>query len=157
MAEFVEVVFEKAAEKRIFQLLTLLINNSGQVMDWECSENIILFEEGRLSEAALNKIFDFGGDIGLSINVHSMRLDRVILPEVMIRLVKYGNEYDVEFSFDRDGVESFDPLIADLHAFAMEVGANFDMAAYYAGMEPASDEETRYFTNNELGPLKALG
>ncbi len=39
-------------------------------------------------------------------------------------------------------------------AFSKEVAKEFEFGNCYFGMEPASDESTRFFTNDVLGPLK---
>ncbi len=137
------------------QLLNLLIESTENVVCFQCSEKIVLFVNGELSEKALNQLFDFGGNVSVIINLHAIKLDGIILPNVQLRLVKYGNEYDIDFNFDYNELRNIDmtALIDNLHAHAKNIALELGITSFYGGIEPASDEDTRYFTNEEKGPL----
>jgi hypothetical protein len=39
-----------------------------------------------------------------------------------------------------------------LHQYAMQLSQRYHLDRYYAGLDPASDEETRFFTGTVRGP-----
>ncbi|WP_409523500.1 hypothetical protein [Nitrincola sp. MINF-07-Sa-05] len=157
MTNLVEVVFESVDEGCIIQFFLMLIQGSKKISGYQCSENIPMFTEGELSEEELSRFLDFNGDASILINADDVKLGDVFLPNIQLRLVKYGCEYDVDFNFNCDEIEnvSMGALINGIHSYAKSLALEFGISSYYGGMEPASDEETRYFTNEEVGPLIA--
>jgi len=79
----------------------------------------------------------------------------VVLVNVHLRVLRYGGDvYDVELNFIPGIAECDFPavLMASLHKFAIRLGEANEVDNYYAGIEPASDEETRFFTGMGRGP-----
>lgn len=157
MTNLVEVVFESVDESCIAQLFIMLIQSSKRVSEIQCSENISIFENGELSEEELGHFLGLNGDAVIFVNASDVMLGDVVFPNIQFRLVKYGCEYDVDFNFYYDEIEhiSLPALICSVHAYAKGLALKFGISSYYSGMEPASDEETRFFTNEEVGPLVA--
>lgn len=157
MSNLIEIVFERVAKSCVMQLLSLLIYSSEKITSVQCSENIELFLDDKLSEEVLNNLLNIDGDMSVLINMQTMRIGEHVLPNVQLRLVKYGSEYDIDFNFDYNDIKniSMTSLINSLHRHIKKLASEFDVASYYGGMEPASDEDTRYFTNEEVGPLTA--
>lgn len=153
----IEVVLEGVAKSCVKELLALLIQSSENVINAQCSENISLFNKEKLSEKGLNEFMGFDENLTVLINLKTMNICGVILPSVQLRLVKYGDVFDVDFNFDCDDLKtaSLKMLVNSLYAYTASLASDYDISSFYAGMEPASDEETRYFTNDKLGPLSA--
>lgn len=61
----------------------------------------------------------------------------------------------MELNFDIGDLDlSFDAKFVDcLHGFSKSLALTFGISCFYAGMEPASDLETRLFTTDKLGPI----
>lgn len=81
--------------------------------------------------------------------------ERTALNNAHIRVIRYDHDvYDVEVNFIPSGVEGVSPdvLMEELHEFAVRLGTAHGVESYYAGLEPASDEETRFFSGAERGP-----
>lgn len=157
MSSILEVVFEGVAKSSIFHFLAILINNAEKVTDFQCSENILIFESSKLSKEGMNQFLCFEGDASVLINIKAMKLIDIVLPHVQLRLIKYGRHFDIDFNFDQYELEniSMPILLESLHVFAKSLASEFGVHSVYGGMEPASDEDTRYFTNEQLGPLSA--
>lgn len=155
MTNLIEVIFENIAKSSVMQLLALLILSAKNVTEVQCSEDIELSVNGNISDEDFNLLFDFEGDITALINLQSMKIGDIILPNVLLRLVKYGDLYDIDFNFDSNELESINmiQLLTELHGYTKSIVLNCNVESVYAGMEPASDEDTRYFTNHEAGPL----
>ena len=155
MSGLLEVVFENVLKSKVIQLLMMLITASGRIINVQCSEDIELMNEGELDVDSLSSLLSFDGDVSVLFNLNDMKIGSIILPNVLLRLVKYGVRYDIDFSFESEEIENVDmtTLVAELHNHAKEVAKNHNMADFFCGMEPAFDEDTRYFTNECLGPL----
>ena len=155
MSSLFEVVFENVVKSNVIRLLLLLIAGAGRIVNAQCSEDIRLIVAGELDAKALDSVLNFQGDVTLSINLGDLKVGGVILPKVLLRLVKYGEQYDIDFNFDSNELENVDmmSLVTQLHDHAKEIARDNDVDTFFGGMEPASDEDTRYFTNNDFGPL----
>lgn len=155
MSSSLEVVFENVLKSKVIQLLMLLITSSERIIRVQCSEDISLMNERGLDVDSFRSLLGFDGDVSVLLNLNDMKIGSVILPNVLLRLVKYSECYDIDFNFDLEEVENVDmtALVAELHNHAKGVAKNHSMACFFCGMEPASDEDTRYFTNECLGPL----
>lgn len=76
------------------------------------------------------------------------------LEDVSLRLLKAEESIDVELGIDLDNVERLRALEDALFCFAAELAERHAVPRYYAGLEPAADEETRLFTGREKGPFQ---
>lgn len=155
MSSLFEVVFENIVKSNVIRLLTILIEGAGRIDNAQCSEDIKLIAEGKLDITRLISVLNFQGDVTLLINLDDLKIGGVILPRVLLRLVKYGEQYDVDFNFDVNDLEDVRMmyLVTELHVYAKEMARDHDMETFFGGMEPASDESSRYFTNGKLGPV----
>ncbi len=155
MGGLFEILFESVSRSSVFPLLVALLHGTEQIESFFCSENFTMDIAGGLSEEALNQILDFDGDICMSLFMNSLKLDGIVLPNVQIRLIKYGTEFDIEYNFDENELHnsSVPLLINRLHEHAKRLSIEFNVSNYYGGLESALDEDTRYFTNEEKGPL----
>jgi hypothetical protein len=75
------------------------------------------------------------------------------------RILRYEGKYDVEINWDYDLLDNAlaRQWIEAVHERAMETARRYRITQYYAGLEPASDAETRFFTCGSRGPLGAVG
>lgn len=84
--------------------------------------------------------------------------ERMVLRNAHVRVLRYGNVYDVEINFiPREAGYDLNALIEGVHGFAIRVANAHGVSSYFAGIEPACDEDTRYFTGAERGPYGLLG
>lgn len=157
MANLIEIVYENIGKSCVLQLLKLLITNLENIISIECTENPSFFKEGLLSEEGINPFLDFEGDVTVLIKIRSIDLGSIILTNLQLRLLKYEGKYDIEFNFDSNELENTTTtiLVKELHEHAKHIALECGVSDFYCGMEPASDEDTRFFTNDELGPLSA--
>ena len=72
-----------------------------------------------------------------------------------VRLLRYdGDCYDVEINFIPGEAEcASSSVMGAVHEYAKRLAAEHAISTYFAGMEPARDEDTRYFTGGDGGPL----
>lgn len=155
MSSLLEVVFENVLKTKVTQLLMLLVATS-RIVNVQCTEDIELMNEGKLDVNSLSSLLSFDGDVSALVSLNDMNIGSITLPSVLLRLVKYGDHYDIDFNFDSEEVEKIDmtALVEELHHHAKRIAGDHSMPEFFCGMEPASDEDTRYFTNETLGPLE---
>lgn len=89
------------------------------------------------------------------IKLSNLNIAGCIIPSVLLRLVKYEDQYDIDFNFDESDIADVGAaaLMKKLHGYISELGKGYQVRDWFGGIEPASDEDTRYFTGSELGPL----
>jgi hypothetical protein len=93
-------------------------------------------------------------------SVVSAMFQRMTLPgygelkNVAIRVLKSGDRTDVELNVNLSEVERPRAFAEALFLFAARVSELNGAASYYAGLEPAVDEDTRLFTGNKRGPYQ---
>lgn len=155
MSSLFEVVFENVEKSNISQLLMTLVTSAKQIVSTQCSEDIAIIEGGRLSSKILDSALNFEGNLIVLFNLQELKIRGIVLPKVLLRIVKYADQYDIDFSFDESEFKNQNlmSLIPELQSYANELAINYGIRSVFGGMEPASDENTRYFTNKALGPL----
>ncbi len=155
MSELVEVVFENVQKAEVLSLLMQLVSSSGKIIDVHCSEDFNLMDANELDLNSLRSFLDFDGDACALIRLDIMGVGNIALPNILVRLNKYSDNYDIDFNFDLEGVENIEmpALLSELHNHASGIAEHHGLVDFFCGMEPASDEDTRYFTNEKMGPL----
>lgn len=149
MTNLFEVVFEKIEKSCVSQAFFFLIQSAEKLTDTHCSEDIRLFANGELSEHALTNFVGYDGNISVLVKMQAMKLKGIVLPDVQLRLTKYGNEYDIDFNFnfDYDDIEDTSDTISCLYSLSKNLASEFDAACFYGGFEPAEDKDSRIFSN----------
>ncbi|KEQ16547.1 hypothetical protein [Endozoicomonas numazuensis] len=155
MSNFIEVVFENIDKKSVKPLIKLLGDRSYKIIAINCTEDIKNMKKDEISNEALNHFLELNCDASISINAEALVLEELVLPEVFIRVVKYESKYDIDFSFNSNEIEniSISTFINELHECAKNLSYRYCVENVYGGMEPASDEKTRFFTGSKPGPL----
>ena len=65
-----------------------------------------------------------------------------------------GSVYNLEIIFDPEETTcSSAVLVRSLHAYAIQLATSFAVDAFCAGYEPVDDQDIRFFTGSERGPL----
>lgn len=94
------------------------------------------------------------------VNFATIRIGEFVLPalgtitDAAIRVLHVDAAWDVELNFDLDDLAAPELLTSALHEFARTLAERHGVTLYYAGLEPAVDEDTRLFTGLVLGPLR---
>ena len=155
MSSLIEVVFENVAKSVVPQLLMTLVASAKQIISTQCSEDIAIMDGDKLNTNILDSALNFEGNLTVLFNLQELKAGGIVLPKVLLRIIKYADQYDIDFSFDESEVENQNlmSLITELQSYANKLANDYGIRSVFGGMEPASDEETRYFTNEVLGPL----
>lgn len=158
MTNLFEVVFENLVKSSAIRLLLLLISCAERVINVQCSDDIKLPDFGDFDRKTLESVLSFEGDISVFINLDGMSFGSLVLPKVLLRLVKYNDKFDIDFNFDVNELKNtgMTNLAKNLHSHTKDIAREYEIATFFGGMEPASDVDTRYFTNGSMERLAKL-
>lgn len=155
MAGLLEIVFEDVGKDLVLPLLETIISNSESIVGAGCSEGFPVWSNGNIQLDAIRAAIEFDAAVSVFVNVQSLRFTEISVKSALVRIVKYEDIFDLDISFDEDdaGLCSAD-MVIDLFAYSEKTNKQFKFVNCYFGVEPASDETTRFFTNKVLGPIK---
>ena len=150
-----EVVFEVDNRGAAISILGEIFAKAKNVGEINSTFETTQLSSQSFNSASLNSLLSLDGDGCITIKLINVMILEVTIPMLLLRCVKYANQFDVDFSFDLD--PAADALVfftmRNLHSFAIDVANRINIKDFFGGLEPASDIETRYFTNLETGPL----
>lgn len=155
MSDLLEVVLEDVLHSDVCQLFMSFLEQADQITEIQCSEpfkfssgNSLLYDQVRI-------FIDLPDDASLIVKFSSLNIASYMIPSVLLRLVKYGEKYDIDFSFDESDIADLGTieLMKSLYAHISNFSKQYQISDFFGGLEPASDEDTRYFSSNGFGPL----
>lgn len=149
MGQLIELVFESATPATAGALLQDLVSASGGVHAVEVDGNNVPAD---INVARLVSSMGFCATVRLvGFDIPTVG----VVPDVALRLLKTGKDcFDVEFNLDVDDVAQLISLASGLHSLARGLAQRHSVGSYFAGLEPAADEDTRLFTGESLGPFQ---
>ncbi|WP_223481447.1 MULTISPECIES: hypothetical protein [unclassified Pseudomonas] len=155
MAGLLEIVFEDVGKDLVLPLLETIISDSEAIVGAECSEGFPVWSNGNIQLDFIRAAIEFDAAVSIFVNVENLRFTDMSVKSALVRIVKYEDTFDLDISFYENDVGLFSAdMVGDLFAYSKEINKQFKLVNCYFGMEPASDETTRFFTNKVLGPLK---
>lgn len=149
MKEIIEIVFENVNLECTVKFLIEKLAKS-TLRDYQISANsaeIDLTSEKALSDS----ITQFEG--AYYFNFSAFDLNDIPWSGIGVQIYKYDGVYDL--SLDMDEIEINQKIsISDLQKYSESLAEGLKADNYYCGYEPARDEDTRFFTGNQFGPIK---
>ena len=151
----VELVFEEVNRENVSGLLSDIVSMADKIAAVQCTAETTPALDIHLDQRALSSVLHFAGNVSVAVSLHNLRLGDELFPTVLLRLTKYDQNYDLDFSFDTDELECTEicNLIGNLHRAASLFASKHHVQSFFAGIEPASDKHTRFFTCSQPGPL----
>ncbi len=153
MAEIIEILFENVAFNEASNFLTELSFRSD-------IKNIqIVLGDGYSLKDKNSTLLDIGSYFekctggAIHVDIQNVEISNHVLPKVAVQIYKYTNTYDLSIDVDYQELQGLISL-KSLQKWASEVSHRLNSESYFCGLEPASDEDTRFFTNDKLGPLE---
>lgn len=155
MAELIEVVLEDVPKSKVYETIEHILGDAGEVMEVQCSEQIADCDQAELSEKGIKSFLELSEQASILVNVDGLKIGKVTIPSVLLRIVKYEDSVDIDFNFSESDLRDITTadLMSKIHAYVADLGKRYGISHWFGGMEPASDEDTRYFTGDEVGPL----
>jgi len=153
MSNYFEIVFEDVNQRDLEKLLIYLFGSSERVSDINVPEDL----DGRHKNCSHIELAKLVFEVGLSaimVTLHGFSMDgKTKIPSALFRIIKYEDKVDVDFFFESSDHDWVDSVMLSAMKFCKNISTRLGVGKIYAGMEPASDENTRYFTNDRPGPL----
>ena len=130
--------------------------NSKNVLSVSFTDDIDTVDSANLDHELLCSAVDDTESLMIHICVDVFTIGPLNIPDVMFRLLKHDEVFDIDFNFRYDDFKRLGGTspISSLQEGVRKLALDFGAANYYAGMEPASDLDTRFFTNEKFGPLR---
>ncbi|MHA6159944.1 hypothetical protein [Pseudomonas sichuanensis] len=154
MSESYEVVFEQVAMGDLPGVLAHLQASADAVLELTVSEYLGDSGKDGIDKALIEVIIAHASDVCLTAQLHGFQVsEHISLAVVLLRVLKYGGAVDVELSFDTVTPADVEHVMFAMQAYAKALSADFHVTAFFGGLEPAADIESRYFTGDVLGPL----
>jgi hypothetical protein len=154
--ELVELVFDKIPDN----LLNILVANIIQ------SSNILEISHSELGKIAdLHNDQDFiqhlkSGPNPASIFITSTwaSIGKVKIRQPLIRLLRFEQTNEVSIIFSNNDIDKIDSknIIMSLALGAKHLSQISHSDDYYCGYEPATDQKTRFFSKDTIGPLNKI-
>jgi len=154
MTELLEIVFEKVSADALAGILFDIteqghlienceMNGETYIVEWEEVSNVLKFFQGS------------NDDFALTYSANFLFIGDNKIPECQIRVIRGQDFSDLEINFRSNSLTSMDKanIVTELMKFSFELAAKYEIENYYCGLEPAVDEETRFFTKDKVGPL----
>lgn len=149
MEELIEFVFEGVARRNAGALFMHLLSNSAEVITFACTENVA--ESNAATSEVVTAAIVATMDLSVMAKVRALQVGPLLLPNGLLRMVKYDDCFDVDCCFDAGAIKG---QVMILHAAVLNLSERFEARTCFAGLEPASDLNTRFFTDREIGPLR---
>lgn len=149
MAELFEVVLDTVPERSIPPILGLITSNCSVVARVDDSE---IPTDARSVRSVF--LIPPNGDCYI-FKAENLKLCGFDLGVTILRISQTSGVFALDFNFLEGDLDSLRHanFIEKLHKYVSDLGKTHGIGTWYAGMEPAEDEETRYFTDYKLGPL----
>ncbi len=151
MSDLIEIVFENIP----FEILTRLLEDP-YVPKKDLIHCRFSSEKTTIADKALplDLKSEVGGDFDLFMNFKKIETNSFYVPCPSVNIIRRSKVISVCFIFDLDTIIPKTPNLTEaLFTFSKDFSVKYGSLNYYAGIEPAFDEETRFFTNEEFGPI----
>jgi hypothetical protein len=153
VTEIIEIVFERVQLSKIVELLIKMLSNS-TLKDYSISTDSS--EINLHSKENLFNNINQSSDGAFYFNFSDSDLKDIQLSSVGFQIYKYDNVYDLSLYIEEKEIRQ-KVSISDLQKRVESLAEELKATNYYCGYESASDEVTRLFSGNSLGPLKNWG
>ncbi len=150
--ELLEVLLENPDLKKAVSYL-VEVTSTNTLLDFSVGSETNDANINLQSESELYSSIENSSDGLFAFKFSKFDLTGISLSHVVFLLYKYDDKYDLNCFFDMSELKRLVTL-PTLQHWAELLAKELNVTDYYAGYEPAIDEETRFFTRNILGPLK---
>lgn len=160
MSELIELVFERVSTKEIWKCMDFLLKDSKVYL----VKYVDIFGEETIKHDI------FANDIGaikiaethhVLVKTSSLIIEKLKIYDADIWVEFYpsdNNHVDFLINFAVSDLGDFMTYyIPNIMLYAHNLSEKVEVENYYCGLEPAIDDETRFFTKTEIGPLKVSG
>ncbi|WDZ95954.1 hypothetical protein Herbaro_21160 [Herbaspirillum sp. WKF16] len=156
MNGLVELIFEAVQNGAVKHLVDDLLK--GGVVIGSSHSELGVCELNVIDENYLTSLWEAETAVSVFIRADQISIGGVLINRPVIRILRYQNSNDVSLIFDSaDVIESDrEEALRGLAAGAKILAKNSEVPKFYCGFEPATDEKTRLFCGEVMGPIRSL-
>ena len=155
MTELIEVVFEEVDKTSILDLFVDIVSMAEEIQSVQCfPDETTPALDIHLNQQALSAMLNSSESVTILVMLSNIRSENILIPNPQVRFEKYGNCYECSFNFNFHDLEEqnrtrFSGWTKDLHQMAIKLSSKYHIKNFFGGLDPASDKETRFFTDNK--------
>ena len=157
MKNLIEIVFENILFDALGDLIKNLsssgksIKNYSLSADWELEGDINWHSAISINQAFKKHTTGWS----FSINLNALNINTLIIKNCTLQVLHYDSQYDINIHFDLEDIylQNHTDFVTTLMILSKNIALKYGIKDYFAGLEPACDEDTRLFTNDNKGPL----
>lgn len=156
MGGLIELVFVRVPDGAVHKLVNDL-SQSGDILEFSHSEVCGLNQEKAILDLTLLLKYEVG-PFSIFVRIANASIGGVPIRSSLVRILRFEGMNEVAFVFGSAEIEATDrqDAVEKLAAGAEALASGTGVLAYYCGFEPATDEKTRLFSNERMGPLVSI-
>jgi hypothetical protein len=156
MNGLVELIFEAVQNGAVKHLVYDLLN--GAVVIGSSHSELGACELNTVDGDYLTSLWEAETAVSIFIRADQISIGGVLINRPVIRILRYQDTNDVSLIFDNADVIAGDrkEALRGLATGAKVLAKDSEVPKFYCGFEPATDEETRLFSGEVMGPIRSL-
>lgn len=154
MGQLIEIEFEGLSPDSLFKLYKELLNHLSDNEHLQAGDDCYKVQDVSLD--LMKELFARDSNYILTVDADYLKLGNTKINSPRINFSKYdGSKFEMNFNFELEMVDSIseNECIKALHSFATRLAQKHSVVNYFCGLDPVVDEDTRFFTNEKVGPF----
>jgi hypothetical protein len=156
MNGLVELIFEEVPDAAVNLLICALLNGT---VEREIQHSELGAREAKeIGGKYLELLRMTEGPASIFLKAAESSIGGVIIGHPLVRVLRCQDSNEVAFVFDSRDVRSSDrkDAVVKMALGAKVLAQRSNVTKFYCGFEPATDEKTRLFAEDVIGPLTAV-
>lgn len=156
MDGLIELIFERVPDGAVDKLLHDLLQGQG-ILELSHSE-LGSLEPTKGTQKLLPLLLGQLEPTSIFVRTANTMIGGVSIRSPLVRILRFDELNEVAVVFDRADVSAINQqdAVTMLWSGANVLARSAGVPEYYCGFEPATDESTRLFSTNKIGPLVAI-
>lgn len=156
MSETIEIIFENINIDSAFKSIIELAESRQNLVS---AEILALKNPPKIDTSNFNETKLFlknQSEVTLFLNLNSIKTEKFTIEKPSLMLKKYTNDLSLFIIFDKNNLITNSPnasFASHLKDWALDYKSKIKADSTFCGLEPATDFDTRFFTDDSLGPL----
>lgn len=156
MDGLIELIFERVPDGAIDKLVNDLLQGA-DILELSHSE-LGSLDPKMVGQDLMSLINQESEPSSIFVRTVNVTIGDVLIRRPLLRILRFEGSNEVAVVFGAADVDETDRqhLVTKLAAGANVLASSADVSEYYCGFEPATDEKTRLFAKDKIGPLITL-
>lgn len=151
MYGLIEIIFEELDLNTVVSVLRELTQDGKKIEACKLSNDSgTEVEVDWSTNSSISKSFTLANNSVIFLRFTELSMSDLVIPRCCLGVWFYDPIFELEFYFGCENIPAgFHRSFAQcMMEFATDIAGRYGIDDYYAGLEPASDEDTRFFTRN---------